>query len=96
MINATTPANGCTKASKAMAARLRACGFDGSDVLLAGARADKQNLVMRLRGRGAAKPILFVAHLDVVPAPREGWNSDPFQLIERDGFLYPRGVGDVK
>ena len=92
----TTPANGCTKAAEAMAARLRAGGFDSSKVLLAGARAEKQNMVVRLRGRGPAKPILFVAHLDVVPAPRDGWNSDPFKLTERDGFFYGRGAGDVK
>jgi acetylornithine deacetylase/succinyl-diaminopimelate desuccinylase-like protein len=92
----TTPANGCTKAAEAMAAHLRAGGFGGSDVLLLGARPDRQNLVARLRGRGSAKPILFIAHLDVVAAPREGWNSDPFKLTERDGFFYGRGVGDVK
>ena len=47
----TTPTHGSTDAAEAMAARLRAGGFDSSDVLLAGPRPDRQNLVVRLRGR---------------------------------------------
>lgn len=92
----TTPANGCTRAAEAMARRLRAAGFPESDVLLLGPRPDRQNLVARLRGRGKAKPILVIAHLDTVDAPREGWHSDPFRLTEREGFFYGRGVTDVK
>lgn len=94
----TTPANGSTKAAEAMAARLRAAGFPESDVLLLGPRPDRQNLVARIHGRGQAKPILLLAHLDVVEAPREGWAEglDPFRLTERDGFFYARGVNDDK
>jgi acetylornithine deacetylase/succinyl-diaminopimelate desuccinylase-like protein len=94
----TAPANGCTRATEAMAARLRAAGFSDSEVLIGGPRPEKQNLVVRWRGRGQAKPILLIAHLDVVDAPREGWmpGLDPFQLTERDGFFYGRGVLDVK
>jgi acetylornithine deacetylase/succinyl-diaminopimelate desuccinylase-like protein len=94
----TAPASGCTRAAEAMAARLRAAGFADSDLTLAGARPEKQNLVVRLRGRGQAKPILLIAHLDVVDAPREGWAAglDPFRLTERDGFFYGRGVLDMK
>ena len=94
----TAPANGCTKAAEAMAARLRSAGFAESDVLLAGPRPERQNLVVRLRGRGPGKPILWIAHLDVVDAPREGWlpGLDPFKLTERDGFFYGRGALDVK
>ncbi|MBZ5585420.1 MAG: M20/M25/M40 family metallo-hydrolase [Acidobacteriia bacterium] len=94
----TTPAFGCTKAAEAMAARLRAAGFADSDVILAGARPEKQNLVVRFRGSGEAKPILLIAHLDEVDAPREGWDAglDPFRLTERGGYFYGRGVGDVK
>ncbi|MGA2268681.1 MAG: M20/M25/M40 family metallo-hydrolase [Bryobacteraceae bacterium] len=94
----TTPAFGCTKAAEAMAARLRSVGFPDSDVVMAGARPEKQNLVARLRGGGKAKPILLIAHLDVVDAPRDGWAAglDPFHLTERDGFFYGRGVLDVK
>jgi acetylornithine deacetylase/succinyl-diaminopimelate desuccinylase-like protein len=94
----TTPANGCTKASVAMATRLRSAGFAESDVMLLGTRPDKQNLVVRIRGTGKAKPILLIAHLDVVDAPREGWSAglDPFRMTERDGFFYGRGVLDDK
>jgi acetylornithine deacetylase/succinyl-diaminopimelate desuccinylase-like protein len=94
----TTPAYGSTKAAEAMAARLRSAGFLESDVLVLGPRPDRQNLVARIRGRGKAKPILLIAHLDVVDAPREGWSEglDPFRLSERDGFFYGRGVNDVK
>jgi acetylornithine deacetylase/succinyl-diaminopimelate desuccinylase-like protein len=94
----TTPAKGSTKAALAMAARLRAAGFAEADVLLLGPRLDRQNLVVRLRGRTRAKPILLIAHLDVVEAPRDGWSEglDPFRLTERDGYFYGRGVIDDK
>ena len=94
----STSAFGSTAAAKAMAARFRSAGFPESDMVLAGPTPDKQNLVVRLHGKGAAKPILLIAHLDVVDAPREGWSPglDPFRLIERDGFFYGRGVLDMK
>src|SRR5260370_12847001 len=56
----------------------------------------KGNLVARLRGTGARKPILLLAHLDVVPARREDWSVDPFKLIEKDGYFYARGSSDDK
>ena len=56
----------------------------------------KGNLVARLRGTGARKPILLLAHIDVVPANREDWSVDPFKLIEKDGYFYGRGTGDDK
>jgi acetylornithine deacetylase/succinyl-diaminopimelate desuccinylase-like protein len=94
----STSAFGSTAAAKAMAARFRFAGFPESDIILAGPSPDKQNLVVRLRGRGTARPILLIAHLDVVDAPREGWSPglDPFRLAERDGFFYGRGVLDMK
>jgi acetylornithine deacetylase/succinyl-diaminopimelate desuccinylase-like protein len=94
----TTSAFGSTAAAKAMAARFRSAGFPESDMVLAGPIPDKQNLVVRLHGKGAARPILLIAHLDVVDAPREGWSPglDPFRLTERDGFFYGRGVLDMK
>ncbi len=48
----------------------------------------KGDLVARLRGTGKRKPILLVAHLDVVPANREDWSIDPFKLTEKDGYFY--------
>jgi acetylornithine deacetylase/succinyl-diaminopimelate desuccinylase-like protein len=56
----------------------------------------KGNLVARLRGTGARKPILLLAHLDVVEARREDWSMDPFKLIEKDGYFYGRGTDDDK
>jgi acetylornithine deacetylase/succinyl-diaminopimelate desuccinylase-like protein len=56
----------------------------------------KGNLVARLRGTGARKPILLLAHLDVVEAKREDWAFDPFKLQEVDGYFRGRGTVDDK
>ena len=88
--------SGATRAARALARRLTAAGFAARDVQLAGPKPRKQNLVVRLRGQGSAKPILFLAHLDVVEARREDWTVDPFRLTERDGWLYGRGTIDIK
>ena len=85
-----------TPVAEAAAARLRAAGFPESDIFLGGGSPKKANLVVRYHGTGALKPILLLAHIDVVEAKREDWSMDPFQLIERDGFFYGRGTGDDK
>jgi acetylornithine deacetylase/succinyl-diaminopimelate desuccinylase-like protein len=92
----TVQDSGATRAARALARRLTAAGFPAKDVQLAGPKPRKQNLVVRLRGKGSAKPILFLAHLDVVEARREDWTVDPFKLTERDGWLYGRGTTDIK
>jgi acetylornithine deacetylase/succinyl-diaminopimelate desuccinylase-like protein len=93
----TTTATGDTRqAAEAMAARLRAAGFAEGDVQVFSPAPRKGNLVARLRGTGARKPILLLAHLDVVPARREDWSFDPFKLTEQDGYFYARGSGDDK
>jgi Peptidase family M20/M25/M40/Peptidase dimerisation domain len=79
-----------------MAARLRAAGFSGDDVQVFKPAPRKGNLVARLRGTGARKPILLVAHLDVVEALASDWSFDPFKLTEKDGYFYGRGSGDDK
>jgi len=79
-----------------MGARLIAAGFPKADVQVVGGADRKGNLVVRYRGAGTAKPVLFLAHLDVVEARREDWTLDPFVLTERDGFFYGRGTLDVK
>src|SRR5213075_1405379 len=61
-----------------------------------GANPRKANLVVRYRGTGKLKPILLLAHTDVVEAKHEDWSMDPFQLNERDGYFYGRGTGDDK
>jgi acetylornithine deacetylase/succinyl-diaminopimelate desuccinylase-like protein len=85
-----------TPAAEAMAARLRAAGFPESDIFLGGASPKKFNLVVRYHGSGARKPLLLLAHTDVVEAKREDWSLDPFQFTERDGYFYGRGTQDDK
>ncbi|MGB2645343.1 MAG: M20/M25/M40 family metallo-hydrolase [Candidatus Acidiferrum sp.] len=85
-----------TPVAEAAAARLKAAGFSDSEIFLGGAIPKKANLVVRYRGTGAKKPILLLAHIDVVEAKREDWTTDPFQLVEKDGFFYGRGTGDDK
>src|SRR5262245_9478895 len=89
---------GSTKAAQAMATRLNVAGFLASEVLVLGPRPDRHNLVARLRGTGKAKPVLFLAHLDVVEARKEDWSAelDPFKLTERSGYFYGRGTADIK
>ncbi|HZU30174.1 MAG TPA: M20/M25/M40 family metallo-hydrolase, partial [Candidatus Angelobacter sp.] len=96
-INTTdTPAGNVTTAAEAMAARFRAAGFPADDIHLDGPLPNKKNLVVRLRGHGQAKPILFLAHLDVVEALRQDWSMDPFKLNEVGGYFYGRGTSDIK
>ncbi len=95
-INTVTPTGDTGKAADAMAARLRAAGFPESDVQVFKPAPRKGDLVARLHGSGVRKPILLLAHLDVVEARREDWSFDPFQLLEKDGYYYARGSGDDK
>src|SRR5712692_11541060 len=95
-INTVTPTGDTGKAAEAMAARLRAAGFPDADVQVFKPAPRKGNLVARLRGTGVRKPILLLAHIDVVEARREDWSSDPFKLLEKEGYFYARGSGDDK
>jgi acetylornithine deacetylase/succinyl-diaminopimelate desuccinylase-like protein len=96
-INTTDTASGDnTKAAEAMAARFREAGYPAADVQVLAPVARKGNLVVRLRGAGAARPVLFIGHLDVVEALRTDWSFDPFLLTEKDGFFYGRGTSDMK
>src|SRR5438132_6466998 len=95
-INTTDSVGNTTAAAEAMAARLRAAGFPASDVKVLAPSPRKGNLVARLRGSGAGKPILLLAHLDVVEAKKEDWSVDPFVLTEKDAYYYGRGTGDDK
>src|SRR6059058_688752 len=77
-----------------MAARLKAGGI--TDVQVFKPAPKKGNLVARLRGTGKRKPMIVMAHIDVVDAKREDWSIDPFTLTEKDGYFYGRGTGDDK
>jgi acetylornithine deacetylase/succinyl-diaminopimelate desuccinylase-like protein len=85
-----------TPVAEAAAARLKEAGFPDSDIFLGGASPKKFNLVARYHGTGAQKPLLLLAHTDVVEAKREDWSIDPFVLNEKDGYFYGRGTGDDK
>lgn len=96
-INTTHSVGSTTQAAEAMRARLLAAGFAAEDVLVLGPSPRKGNLVARLRGRDqSAKPILLLAHIDVVEANAEDWTLPPFELIEKDGTFYGRGTADDK
>ncbi len=95
-INTVTAIGDTLKAAQAMADRLKAAGFADADVRVLSPAPRKGNLVARLRGTGQRKPILLLAHTDVVAAAASDWSSEPFKLLERDGYLYGRGVWDNK
>jgi acetylornithine deacetylase/succinyl-diaminopimelate desuccinylase-like protein len=92
----TTSRYGSTKAAEAMAVRLKSAGFQESDLQVIGPDLQHKNLVVRFRGKGKLKPILFICHLDVVEARREDWSADPFTFLEKDGYFYGRGTTDIK
>jgi acetylornithine deacetylase/succinyl-diaminopimelate desuccinylase-like protein len=85
-----------TTASDAMATRLKLAGYPEKDIQVVGPTLRNRNIVVRLHGTGKRKPMLFLAHLDVVEARREDWSMDPFKLTERDGYFYGRGTMDIK
>jgi acetylornithine deacetylase/succinyl-diaminopimelate desuccinylase-like protein len=95
-INTVTATGDTGRAADAMAARLRTAGFSGDDVQVFKPAPRKGNLVARLRGTGARKPILLLAHVDVVEALPTDWSFDPFKLTERAGYYYGRGTADDK
>jgi acetylornithine deacetylase/succinyl-diaminopimelate desuccinylase-like protein len=95
-INTTDSVGSTTVAAEAMAQRLRDAGFPASDVVVLGPNARKGNMVARLHGTGAHKPVLLIGHLDVVEARRSDWTTDPFQFVEKDGYYYGRGTQDMK
>lgn len=96
-INTSDSAGHTDLAARAMAARLIDAGMPASDVQVLGYSPRYQSLVARYRGKpGGGKPILLMAHLDVVDARKEDWSTDPYQMVEKDGFYYGRGTSDNK
>ncbi len=81
---------------EALARRFREAGVPAADIAVIGPTARHENLVVRLRGRGQAKPILVLSHLDVVEAKRSDWSKEPFKLTEENGWYYGRGTQDIK
>ncbi|WP_295637317.1 M20/M25/M40 family metallo-hydrolase [Novosphingobium sp.] len=97
--NTTQSTGSCTLAAERMAARLKAAGFADSQITMFAVPEHPKDggLVAILPGTDKrAKPILLLAHLDVVEAKRADWTRDPFTLIEENGYFYGRGTVDDK
>ena len=96
----TTLSNGsCTRAAEAMAARLRAAGMPATDILVLAPEDRPKSGALFAEYRGtdpSLKPIMLLAHIDVVEARREDWERDPFTLVEENGYFYARGSSDDK
>lgn len=100
-INTGVETGNITTAAKAMAVRFKAAGIPEADIFVGGPRPEKHNVVARIRGKGgsaAGKPLLLLAHIDVVEALKADWSPDldPFVFTERDGYYYGRGTADDK
>src|SRR5262245_44749118 len=95
-INTSQSVGDTYQAAQAMAARLKAGGFAAADVQTFQTAPKRGNLVARLHGTGKRKPLLLLAHIDVVEALRSDWSTDPYQFVEKDGYYYGRGTGDDK
>jgi acetylornithine deacetylase/succinyl-diaminopimelate desuccinylase-like protein len=94
----STHAHGSLVAAQAMQRRALDAGFAPADaVVLAPAdHPTKGNVVFHLHGKGSGKPLLFIGHLDVVEVDTKAWATDPFKLVEKDGYFYGRGTEDMK
>jgi len=89
----------CTLAAERVAARMKAAGFKDEQLTLFTdpAHPKEGGLVAVLPGSSKTlKPLLLIAHIDVVAAKRADWERDPYQLIEEDGYFYGRGTSDTK
>ena len=99
-INSANNTGSVTPAAEAAAKRFRDAGFPDSDIFVGGPLPKKHNVVLRIHGRNPAarKPLLLLAHLDVVEALKADWSPDldPFVFLERDGYYYGRGTSDDK
>jgi acetylornithine deacetylase/succinyl-diaminopimelate desuccinylase-like protein len=98
-INTADSVGNTTTAANAVAKRFLDAGFPAADIFQGGGRPDKGNVVIRYHGKlGGGKPIMLLAHLDVVQALKSDWSPDldPFKFTERDGYYYGRGTGDDK
>jgi acetylornithine deacetylase/succinyl-diaminopimelate desuccinylase-like protein len=97
-INTSYKEGSTAPAAHAVAQRFLDAGFPAASVHVLGPAGDKDsNVVVRMDGTSKTlKPILLIAHLDVVEAKRSDWSVDPYKLGERDGFFYGRGTSDIK
>ena len=97
--NTTISSGSCTQAAAQIGARLKTAGYADTDITYFSVPEHPKDggLVAVLKGSDATlKPMLLLAHLDVVEAKREDWVRDPFKLIEEGGYYYARGTVDDK
>jgi len=97
--NTTLSSGDCTLAAQRMGAHLTKAGYPAADVrvIVAEGHPKEGSLFAVLRGTDSAvKPMLLLAHIDVVEAKREDWTRDPFTLVEEGGYFYARGASDDK
>jgi acetylornithine deacetylase/succinyl-diaminopimelate desuccinylase-like protein len=97
--NTTLSVGSCTQAAAQIGARLKAAGYADADLTYFSVpdHPKEGGLVAMLKGSNARlKPMLLLAHLDVVEAKREDWTRDPFKLVEEGGYYYARGSTDDK
>ena len=71
-------------------------GFDDADLKVVGPTDTSKGLYAVYKGESSKKPAIVMAHIDVVPAVKDSWDTDPFELVEIDGFLHGRGSSDNK
>jgi acetylornithine deacetylase/succinyl-diaminopimelate desuccinylase-like protein len=97
--NTTLSVGSCTQAAAQIATRLKAAGYTDQDITLFSIpeKPKEGGLVAVLKGTSkTAKPMLLLAHIDVVEANRADWTRDPFTLIEENGYFFARGASDDK
>ena len=90
---------GCTQAAAQIAARLKAAGFGDDQITLFSTpeHPKEGGIVAVYPGTSTTlKPILLLAHIDVVAAKRADWVRDPYKLVEENGYYYARGIADDK
>src|ERR1700754_2574795 len=94
----TTYEKGTVGAVEVLRKRFLAAGFSPSELVVAAnpGNPSQSNLIVRMKGHGRGKPVLYLCHLDVVVAKPEDWTVPPFALTEKDGWLYGRGSLDMK
>ncbi len=92
-INTSNPPGNETQVADYLKAVLASEGIDSELYAL---EPDRANLVARINGNGSKRPILVMAHSDVVGVQADRWTEDPFGAARKDGYIYGRGTLDDK
>src|SRR2546429_171518 len=92
-LNTTNPPGNETRVAHYLK---RVADAEGIPNELVGGDRARLNFIARLKGSGAERPLLLMAHSDVVPADRSQWSVEPFSAMIREGYIYGRGAQDGK